>query len=52
MLTANEILLKINSYLDNMPYDRNPKNLYEPIRYVMSIGGKRIRPSLDRKSVV
>lgn len=46
MLTANEILLKINSYLDNMPYDRNPKNLYEPIRYVMSIGGKRIRPSL------
>lgn len=46
MLTANEILSLINSHLDSLPYDRNPMTLYEPIRYVLSMGGKRIRPSL------
>ena len=46
MLTANEILQKINSYLDNMPYERKPQSLYDPIKYVLSMGGKRIRPSL------
>lgn len=46
MLTANEILSLINSYLDDLPYDRKPMTLYEPIRYVLSMGGKRIRPSL------
>lgn len=46
MLTADEILNKINSYLDNLPYDRQPQSLYEPVKYVLSIGGKRIRPTL------
>lgn len=46
MLTANEILQKINSYLDNMSYERKPQSLYDPIKYVLSMGGKRIRPSL------
>ena len=46
MLTANEILEKINSYLDNLPYTRKPQSLYEPVKYVLSMGGKRIRPSL------
>lgn len=46
MLTANEILEKINSYLDNMPYTREPQSLYEPVKYALSMGGKRIRPSL------
>lgn len=46
MLTANEILSLVNSYLDNLPYDRKPTTLYDPIRYVLSMGGKRIRPSL------
>lgn len=46
MLTANEILSLINSYLDNIHYDRSPHSLYEPMRYVLSMGGKRIRPSL------
>lgn len=46
MLTASEILQKINSYLDNLPYERKPQSLYEPIKYVLSMGGKRIRPSL------
>ncbi len=29
-----------------MPYDRQPRSLYEPIQYVLSMGGKRIRPVL------
>ena len=46
MLTAKEILESINSYLENLPYTREPQSLYEPVRYVLSMGGKRIRPSL------
>ena len=46
MLTAKEILEKINSYIENLPYTRKPQSLYEPVRYVLSMGGKRIRPSL------
>lgn len=46
MLTSTEILHLVNQYLDNMPYDRQPASLYAPIRYVLSLGGKRIRPTL------
>ena len=46
MKTANEILQLINRYIDEMPYNRQPASLYEPIRYVLSLGGKRIRPTL------
>ena len=46
MTTADEILKLVNDYLDNLPYDRKPVSLYEPIRYVLSMGGKRIRPVL------
>lgn len=38
MLKADEILKLVNDYLDNMPYDRKPSSLYEPIRYVLSMG--------------
>lgn len=46
MKTAEQLLSEINAYIDNLPYDRKPMSLYEPIRYVLSIGGKRIRPVL------
>lgn len=46
MKTASEILTLVNDYLDNLPYDRKPESLYEPIKYVLSLGGKRIRPVL------
>lgn len=46
MKTANEILSMVNEFLANLPYERKPKSLYEPIRYVLSMGGKRIRPTL------
>lgn len=46
MLTSEEILKKVNEALDALPYNRRPASLYEPIRYVLSLGGKRIRPVL------
>jgi geranylgeranyl diphosphate synthase type II len=46
MKTSNEILKLVNDYLSQLPYERKPKSLYEPVEYVLSIGGKRIRPVL------
>ena len=46
MYTSNEILNIVNEGLASLPYDRRPLSLYEPIRYVLSLGGKRIRPVL------
>ena len=46
MQTSNEILERINTFIDQLPYERKPLTLYEPIRYVLSLGGKRIRPAL------
>ena len=45
-MTANQILEKINEYLEQMPYEREPQRLYDPVRYVLALGGKRIRPTL------
>ena len=46
MMKADEILKLVNDFLDNLPYDRQPASLYAPVRYVLSMGGKRIRPVL------
>ena len=45
-LSSKEILQLVNDYLDHLPYDRKPTSLYEPVKYVLSLGGKRIRPVL------
>ena len=45
-MKSAHILTLVNNYLDNIPYTRKPESLYEPIRYVLSLGGKRIRPVL------
>ncbi|MBW4359304.1 polyprenyl synthetase family protein [Flavobacterium taihuense] len=34
------------SYLENQKINKEPKNLYEPIDYILSLGGKRMRPVL------
>lgn len=44
--SASQLLDKVNAYLSAMPYSREPKGLYAPIEYVLSLGGKRIRPVL------
>ena len=46
MYTATEILDKVNKALSSLSYDRKPQGLYAPIQYVLSLGGKRIRPVL------
>lgn len=46
MLSFDAILQKIESGISHLPYDYPPQSLYEPIRYVLSLGGKRIRPAL------
>ncbi len=33
-------------YLNEQNFSRDPKNLYEPIDYIMNLGGKRMRPIL------
>ena len=46
MYTSTQILEKVNDTLASLPYDRKPAGLYDPVRYVLSLGGKRIRPVL------
>ena len=46
MFTASELLEKINSHIADLRFVRSPKGLYDPITYVLSMGGKRIRPVL------
>lgn len=46
MYNSEEILHQVNAALDALPYNRQPKSLYEPVQYVLSLGGKRIRPVL------
>jgi len=46
MYASDNILKMVNTALDQLPYNRTPKSLYEPVKYVLSLGGKRIRPVL------
>ena len=46
MYNSEQLLSKVNDYLGQLPYQRRPASLYDPIRYVLSLGGKRIRPVL------
>lgn len=47
MLTSTEKLSAlINSKLEGEIFGEQPPELYEPIRYILSIGGKRMRPLL------
>lgn len=34
------------NYLEEHPFTGNPDNLYDPMNYILSLGGKRIRPLL------
>jgi geranylgeranyl diphosphate synthase type II len=35
---------QIQKYFDNHPIDGKPSELYDPINYILSLGGKRVRP--------
>lgn len=34
------------NYLESFAIDKEPKNLYQPINYILKLGGKRLRPVL------
>ena len=44
-MNAEEILQFVNERISNRPQQK-PSGLYDPISYVLSLGGKRIRPVL------
>ncbi|MBP5338170.1 MAG: polyprenyl synthetase family protein [Prevotella sp.] len=46
LYTADEILKMVNDGLDGLAYNRRPASLYDPVKYVLSLGGKRMRPVL------
>jgi len=46
MLAFENILQRIESEISQLQFTNPPKSLYEPIEYILSLGGKRIRPAL------
>lgn len=46
MYTSSQLQEEINQYIAGLKVDRQPENLYHPIDYILSLGGKRIRPVL------
>lgn len=41
-----ELLKAVEVEIKNQTFGSQPKSLYEPIRYIMALGGKRLRPLL------
>ncbi|MFY0598075.1 MAG: polyprenyl synthetase family protein [Cyclobacteriaceae bacterium] len=46
MKSISELQALIKSEIDQLHYGTQPENLYDPITYIMSLGGKRMRPLL------
>jgi len=46
MYTIPELQLLIEKAIPEIEYPNHPQNLYEPITYIMNLGGKRLRPAL------
>lgn len=46
MLNLNEIGQLVEKTLFTLELEKEPKELYDPIAYILSIGGKRIRPKM------
>ena len=46
MKTFQETLEFFNQALTDLPLNRKPEALYTPVRYELSLGGKRVRPVL------
>ena len=46
MKTFDEVTQLIASEIEKINWNKEPHGLYEPIGYVLSLGGKRIRPAL------
>lgn len=46
MRTFEEICRTIEEALARLTFDQPPRSLFDPITYILSLGGKRIRPAL------
>lgn len=46
MLSFDNILQRLEQEIKQLHFDYPPKTLYDPIEYILSLGGKRIRPAL------
>lgn len=46
MYSINQLQDLLNKQIAEQQYPLSPTELYEPIRYIMSLGGKRMRPAL------
>ncbi len=46
LCTINSLIEAVNNALPQIPFPATPARLYDPIRYALSAGGKRIRPVL------
>lgn len=46
MIAENELNQAIDKLFAEIAFPRKPEGLYDPLRYMISIGGKRIRPRL------
>lgn len=42
----SQLLDKVNEHIASLDYAREPMNLYRPVQYILSLGGKRIRPAM------
>ncbi|MFY0607888.1 MAG: polyprenyl synthetase family protein [Cyclobacteriaceae bacterium] len=46
MKTIPELQAQITAEIEALNFGENPKELYDPISYILSLGGKRMRPLL------
>lgn len=46
MYTFNELQTQIEKRIDALEFSTPPEGLFEPMKYILSIGGKRLRPIL------
>ena len=46
MLSIEKYQKKFSDYLEGYMAFNEPKNLYQPIEYILKLGGKRLRPTL------
>ena len=46
MYTLKTSQATINQAISGLVFNSEPKELYDPIRYILSLEGKRLRPSL------
>lgn len=46
MYNWEELRDKVNEFIDRLEFEREPRELYAPIRYTLAQSGKRVRPVL------